>query len=382
MTSTRLALLLIALGFPFAITHCSSSDSEPSVGSVGGNGGTTTGIDVVLPPGGGGGAEPDPGGLYNPLCGDFDLHDCNPDDPNACRDVEVTSSSSGTGANSSGTGGTRGTTTGGATSGGETPGTGGSFGLGGQAGAPGEAGAAGAAGEAGADDSAGGGSGGSVSDSSTGNGSTGGTGGSGSGDAGPDAGPLSPSGAACRVTAGADGPARACRLAGAGRDSDPCTRAADCAGGFACVREGDAGICRPYCCSVGQDPCASGSYCGERTLLGSELDVPVCVRADNCSLSQAYPCASGDECQCQSGTACLVVRRDGTTTCAVPGEGEAGEACPCAWGHVCSQASGTCLKLCDTVVNDDPPQCGDGICQAAANLPGSWGVCIQTDSGR
>src|SRR5690606_29056577 len=69
MTSTRLALLLIALGFPFAITHCSSSDSEPSVGSVGGNGGTTTGIDVVLPPGGGGGAEPDPGGLYNPRCG-------------------------------------------------------------------------------------------------------------------------------------------------------------------------------------------------------------------------------------------------------------------------------------------------------------------------
>jgi hypothetical protein len=103
----------------------------------------------------------------------------------------------------------------------------------------------------------------------------------------------------------------------------------------------------------------------------------VCVRADNCNLSQEYPCQDEAECQCQEGTACQVVRRDGTTTCAVPGEGEAGDECPCAWGHVCSQASGTCLKLCETVVDGD--QCDGGICQVASNLPDNWGVCINTD---
>ncbi|HEY6728083.1 MAG TPA: hypothetical protein VI197_28940, partial [Polyangiaceae bacterium] len=336
-----------------------------------------------------GGAEPNPGGLYNPLCGDFETHDCNPDDANACRDVEVNSASSGTGADTSGSAasGSGGSGGSGGSASSETTAGGGSLGLGGQAGAPGapgEAGAAGAGGE-GDDDSAGNGSFGTGSDGAASNGSTGSSGVP--GDAGPDvsvdsdADPLMPSGMACRVNVTPDGPSRGCGLAGDGRDSDPCTSAADCAGGFACVGEGNAGICRPYCCSAGQDPCASGSYCGERALLGSELEVPVCLRADNCSLSQAYPCASADECQCREGTACLVVRRDGTTTCAVPGDGQAGDACPCAWGHVCSQASGTCLKLCDTVVDDDPPQCGEGICQAAANLPGSWGVCIKTASG-
>lgn len=376
MTSTRLVLAVIALGFPFAITHCSSSDSADSPGGVSGSGGgTTVGIDVVLPPGGAGGTESNPGGLYNPLCGGFDTHDCNPDDPNACRDVEVDGATSGTGSDTTGSGGSTGS---------ETTDSGGSTGLGGQAGAtgaPGDAGAAGAGGEGGADDS----------DRPQGPGTTGATSGGGSGssgtpaDAGPDvsvesdADPLMPSGVACRVNATEDGPVRGCGLAGAGQDSDPCTSAADCAGGFACVSEGNAGICRPYCCAAGQDPCASGSYCGERSLFGSTLDVPVCVRADNCSLSETYPC-EGDDCQCAEGTACLVVRRDGTTTCAVPGEGVAGDECPCASGHICSQASGTCLKLCDTVVDEDPPQCGDGICQAAANLPGTWGVCINTDS--
>lgn len=340
------------------MTHCSSSESADSgEATVGSGGGTTMGIDVVIPPGGSGGAEPNPSGRYNPLCGGFETHDCNPDDENACRDVEVDGTSSGS----------DGETTGSQTTASASTGSGGSLGLGGQAGAPGAAGAAGAGGEGGADDSA---------DGS----------GDGSGEMPDvsvmaDADPIMPSGVACRVNVTDHGPSRGCGLAGGGRDSEPCTNAADCAGGFACVSEGDAGICRPYCCSAGQDPCASGSYCGERTLLGSELEVPVCVRADNCNLSQAYPCESAEECQCAEGTACLVVRRDGTTTCAVPGGGGAGEACPCAWGHVCSQASGTCLKLCDTVVDDDPPPCGDGICQAAADLPGSWGVCIDTDAG-
>jgi len=348
MTAHRLALVLFALSIPAAITHCSSSEpqsSTPGTTSTGGT--TTTGVVIVEPPGGAGGSGSSPESLYNPLCGDYDTHDCNPDDANACHGVDVDDDSS-TSGNSS------------------TDGSGGSSangagGQGGEAGAEGEAGAGGQAGEAGAD-----GSGIPV-------------------DEGPDVSimsdtdPLTPSGVACQVSPTEDGPMRGCALAGAGRENEPCTSATDCSAGFACVGEGEAGICRPYCCSVGQDPCAPGDYCGERTLWGSELEVPVCVRADNCSLSQEYPCQSDAECQCQEGTACLVVRSDGTTTCAVPGEGQVGDACPCASGHVCSQASGTCLKLCETVVDGD--QCDGGICQVAPNLPDNWGVCIQTDSG-
>lgn len=346
MTAHRLALVVFALSFPAAITHCSSSDAgsaEPGTTTIGG---TTMGIDVVLPsPGGAGGGGSEPDGLYNPLCGGYDTHDCNPDDENACHGVEIDETTSTTGAGGSAATGVGGNST---------------TGQGGQAGETGEAGAAGQAGQGGADDS-----GGIPIDE------------------GPDVSimsdtePLTPSGVACRVNPTEDGPTRGCALAGAGRENDPCTSATDCAAGFACVGEGEAGICRPYCCSVGQDPCASGDYCGERTLWGSEVEVPVCVRADNCNLSQEYPCQNEAECQCQEGTACLVVRSDGTTTCRVPGEGQAGDACPCAGGYVCSQASGTCLKLCETVVDGD--RCDGGICQVAPNLPDNWGVCINTE---
>jgi hypothetical protein len=339
--------VLLALAIPGAITHCSSSDAAGGGPESTSSSGTTMGIGVTtLPPGGAGGDASEPEGLYNPLCGGYDTHDCNPDDEEACRGVEVDGDS-----NTHGSGGSAATGVGGSSS----------TGLAGQAGAPSEAGAGGEAGEGGAD-----GSDGIPVDE------------------GPDVSimsdtdPLTPSGVACQVSPSEDGPTRVCALSGGGRESDPCTSATDCAAGFACIGEGEAGICRPYCCSVGQDPCASGDYCGERTLWGSELTVPVCVRADNCSLSQEFPCQNEEECQCQEGTACLVVRSDGTTTCAAPGEGEAGDACPCAWGHVCSQASGTCLKLCETVVDSD--QCDGGICQVAPNLPDSWGVCINTDA--
>ncbi len=105
----------------------------------------------------------------------------------------------------------------------------------------------------------------------------------------------------------------------------------------------------------------------------------MCVRADQCSLTETYPCPEGVDCQCKDGAACVIVRADGTTSCVTPGQGQAGEACDdvfsCAWGHVCSSTNG-CLELCSTVSNKQ--ECGDsGYCQA--RFPGNVGVCIDLD---
>ncbi|HMJ14693.1 MAG TPA: hypothetical protein VK524_24950, partial [Polyangiaceae bacterium] len=79
-------------------------------------------------------------------------------------------------------------------------------------------------------------------------------------------------------------------------------------------------------------------------------------------------------CTCEDpATACGVVRADGTTSCIEPGKGKVGEDCPCAWDHICSQATLTCLKLCPTALEDS---CSVGKCQASANLPRGFGVCI------
>lgn len=346
MKLQRVLFLAIGLSVPLAATHCSSSKDSQGGPTVTGSGGTTTGIDVTLPPGGAAGDGSGNGSSLNPLCGGYDTYDCIPDDVDACHGVEFDTSNGSETSSATGSGGTG-------------SGVGGSTGAAGQAG---QAGQAGEGGQAGAP-----GSGGIPID------------------AGPDVAigtdsePLEPSGVACRVRASDDGPVRVCALAGAGQENDPCTRGADCAAGFACVSEGEAGLCRPYCCKTGPELCDAGQFCAERTLFGTDLEVAVCARADNCSLSQQYPCPEGQECQCPEGTACLVVRRDGTTTCAVPGRGKAGEECPCDWGHVCSQASGTCLRLCETVLDTD--QCDGGVCQAADALPETWGVCINTSAG-
>lgn len=78
-------------------------------------------------------------------------------------------------------------------------------------------------------------------------------------------------------------------------------------------------------------------------------------------------------CVCRAGTACTVVKRDGTTSCVEPGSGVAGQACPCAAGHICSQASNQCLKICRV---GPAEECGSGRCQAIADFPDGYGVCI------
>jgi hypothetical protein len=186
----------------------------------------------------------------------------------------------------------------------------------------------------------------------------------------------------CFVRVEGSGPVAECALSGSGSTGAPCVSARDCAAGFACVGEGSAAQCRMYCCA--QDPkeqnCEDGSYCADRTLRDekgpSALKVPVCVQADNCDLDEPYPCPSNKKCTCKDGTACAVVQSDGTTSCIVPGNGYAGDACPCAPGHVCAKATNSCLKLCKPQAGTS--ECGSGKCQGASYLPDGFGVCVLT----
>jgi hypothetical protein len=185
----------------------------------------------------------------------------------------------------------------------------------------------------------------------------------------------------CQVSRQNNQTVRLCALAGTGKTNAPCFSAADCAPSFACVSDGNAGRCLPYCCDPATT-CTSGSYCAERPLLKATNDtssveppnVPVCVPADNCSLEEQYPCATKDACTCKGNTACMVVRDDGTTTCLTPGTGQAGDPCPCAWDHVCSSVTHQCVKICNT----DPAKsdCGTQKCQASSELPPNFGVCV------
>jgi hypothetical protein len=194
----------------------------------------------------------------------------------------------------------------------------------------------------------------------------------------PDAPPGTPPALGCNVTSGGSGhPTAECTIAGTGGIAAPCVSNADCAPGLACVASGGAAQCRPYCCG---DPseCEKGTFCAERPLydtlqLEQPLSIPVCMPADGCNLNEPYPCPATKDCVCKDGTACAVVKDDGTTSCVKPGDGQAGDPCPCAWGYVCSQSTQTCLKICST--GTSVPDCGSGKCQSVSYLPEGYGVC-------
>ncbi len=195
-------------------------------------------------------------------------------------------------------------------------------------------------------------------------------------DGDPDAATPPPAKYAC-VVKGANGtPTAECSLAGSGENGSPCVSEAGCAPGLACVSDGTTAACRPYCCEQATT-CATGAFCTERPLAAPAgqpaLSVPVCVPADDCSLDEPYPCPTGKQCKCKTGTACAIVKEDGTTSCVVPGVGRAGEACPCAAGYVCSKSTNTCLKLCSTAAVKT--ECGTGKCLSVAGLPDGFGVC-------
>jgi hypothetical protein len=185
---------------------------------------------------------------------------------------------------------------------------------------------------------------------------------------------------ACQIVGTAEQPERRCLPAGIGELATPCQDSAECAAGLVCIAEAGQGHCLPYCCS-GNDACAVGSYCAPRPALrdGHARTVPVCVPADDCSLDESFPCA-GDGCVCRTGTACTVVRGNGTTSCEAPGRGLDGEECPCAAGYFCSPASGTCLQICK--LTDTSADCLAGHCQMAAGFPEGWGVCVGANAAR
>jgi hypothetical protein len=190
----------------------------------------------------------------------------------------------------------------------------------------------------------------------------------------------------CQVTSDHGEPKAKCLPAGTFEVKEPCFSTHDCAPGLACVVEGAAAVCLRYCCdgdmpvgTMNTMDCEPGSYCAFRSLSvedeNDSIEVPVCAPAKDCGLNEPFPCPEGSTCSCEPGTACMVVRSDGTTTCATPGLGELGDDCPCAWGYVCSQASQTCVQLCETERAEY--YCGNEKCQASAELPEAWGVCVE-----
>jgi hypothetical protein len=193
----------------------------------------------------------------------------------------------------------------------------------------------------------------------------------------------------CRIRSVSGPIVRVCELAGSGRAGAPCTMPTDCAVGLTCVAEGSVGLCRQYCCA---DPesCPSNTYCTTRSTVVSRdvdkgtwtfgSDVPVCTAAENCPLSDPYPCPEGQNCTCPATKACMIVRRQGLTACVKPGTGTQGQFCPCAAGFACSNTTFTCLKLCQLTSNVSSQaaasQCAAGnTCQASNDVPADWGVC-------
>ena len=353
-----ISLLFVSSAWVFAGGCSSSGGGDHGIGPPGNTGGsvggTQGGATIVAP--GASGSDGGPFDQLNPLCG-VGADSCRPDDDSSCRSY-VPPSAGGAGPDSSA----------GASSGGAAGEGGMSSGGSPQGGAADAAGGA-PTGGGGAENNAGG-----AGPSSAGA-RAGGQGGSGSDN------PPGLASYSCQVARQGNQLLRQCVPAGSGKLNAPCFSAADCAPSFACVTEGDAGRCLPYCCDP-NSVCTSGSYCGERALRKPLSDtsgvepphVPVCVPADNCSLEDQFPCATNNGCRCKGDTACLVVRDDGTTTCATPGSGQQGDACPCAWNHVCSSLTNKCVKICHT--DPSKSECGEQKCQASSELPPNFGLCV------
>lgn len=190
---------------------------------------------------------------------------------------------------------------------------------------------------------------------------------------------------ACQLSLEGGKVQRACGAAGTQQLEDPCTSSLDCAPGLGCVGMVRAGRCLPFCCGDDdKDTCDTGFYCAQRPLRSEELGeadgplVPVCARADGCSLGEQKDC-TGPRCLCGPDMTCTLVRENGTTSCMPLAErpGQAGDECPCDRGYLCSTATkpAMCVKTCD-LDEKDSVTCGQGVCQSAAALPPGWGICV------
>lgn len=399
-TSTRYLMGVLSLSASWLLLGggcgASSKDTDGNRNTSGSSAGGSNGNPNVIDTDAG---LPDAGPFIklHPLCGNNEMDgSCLPDDPRTCSTfvppAEPPSDNGGAGGETSeaGEAGGEGSLGGGNATGG-TASNGGNAGHSGTASNGGNGGTSSTSGNGGASDggvaSAGGafnGEGGALGTDGGARSTDGGAPGAGGaidivgGQGGQ--GPQTPISYACQVTRRNNRPARVCTAAGAGLANAPCFGAADCAPGLACVSDGDAGRCRPYCCDPETD-CQAGAYCAERPLRKSPSDttnvepprVPVCVPADDCSLEERFPCPIEGECRCKGDTACMVVRDDGSTACLEPGTGTQGDPCPCAWNHVCSKLTNQCVKLCRTDTTND---CGTQKCQASSELPKNFGICV------
>jgi hypothetical protein len=392
----------VAQGCGSSVSPKHNSSSGANAGTAG-NDGTSTTVQPVGNGGGGGESE------YNSLCGIPDTNPCVPDfDTNAVC-LEVVGGRSGSSGGGKGGAGGNGaaTATGGRGAGGSMSspaGAGGESGTDASEGGMSQGGVGAAAGESasnGAQSGQGGETSGGAGQSalggepgepgepgSGGSATTSGTSGTTQASAGRAGGAAQTASSSCQVIESPNHkglPLATCRPAGTGTEGSPCFSGADCAPKFACVGGGP-GQCRAYCCS-GPEQCQAytGTHCAIEPLVPDPdakstrvLEVPVCMPAVKCSLAEQYPCPDGT-CSCPAETACVVVTDDGTTSCVpvseLPSEDEGGETkpCPCARGYVCSQASHTCVKLCEVAAAG---LCDGRRCQASPALPAGWGTCV------
>jgi hypothetical protein len=185
----------------------------------------------------------------------------------------------------------------------------------------------------------------------------------------------------CYIKPAAAGVVTECAPVGPGVDGSACNDSRECGALLACVEVDQRAACRPVSCGL-PPLCLKGTYYEEAPLraMGAtrrDLNVPVCLPADNCTLLvQPSPCPAGK--------VCAVVGNEGETTCTEPGSASLGEACDetgrCAEGLLCSRFSNQCVKICHV---DRLGECTNGTCQGGnRSLPDGFGICVgQTPAG-
>lgn len=348
MQSSRWLSWWSSLATLSALSACgefSAGSTTSDLGGFGGGGGQVNTSSGGAGGTGGGGPQKF---TYEAYCG---IADCVPGDLEACSTGGSTSSSGGSG----------------------TGGAGGGY--------PGGSGGEGGFGGAGV---GGGGAGGSAT-AGVGTGSGGASPGGGDGD---DGGSPSPA-LGCTIVDDDGTPVSACAPVGVKLDGEVCNASSECASGLGCVLAADlgdtneggpqaVGQCKPYCCGDLEAGCPDAStFCALRPAFDAAakqagetepLSVPVCVPTKPCTL------LGGD---CDVGETCTIVREStGTTSCVPVGDGTTCQPCPCAADHICSYATGTCLKLCDTSLQNCPGT--NALCQGG--MIASVGVCIGGDA--
>jgi hypothetical protein len=186
----------------------------------------------------------------------------------------------------------------------------------------------------------------------------------------------------CYIEPAATGVVTECAPIGPGVEGAACNDSHECGAVLACVEVEQKAACRPVSCGL-PPLCLKGTYYQEAPLRVNgatrrDLNVPVCLPADNCTLLAPQN-------PCPTGRVCAVVGSEGETTCIEPGSAKVGESCGetsrCAEGLLCSKFANQCVKICH--VDSGPMECPTGTCQGGnRSLPDGFGICVgQTDGG-